>query len=357
MTDQQRQEPDNQEQVDREPLVQYEDLEQATGFTQVSNAVLRCYPELSDGEKMTYIVLKSFAYVTPETFVGQETLARARDITVSTVSRHLTRLIEVGLVRVRRRGQGKTNIWIISRIPRSKLDQYIGDWRPNLTISANAQTKTCDNAQVKDRQSAQSKTAQNPQAEEEQSEEDETEKRRRGTRQGASSSLFGTKATTASAKRDGSYTRESQIVENSGEGPGKLSTIGENVESLVGVIVERFDVKEQRGRILTYLKQFDVDVVARALDSVTATVDRGDAVKNPVAYLYSIVKIMQVERDAANAEHANHEAQRGTMARNWARNLLREWEAKQVRAILMDTYRSAEFVDGVMADLAAEADT
>ena len=73
----------NQDRRDREPLVQYEDLEQATGFTQISNAVLRCYPELSDGEKMTYAVLKSFAYVGPETFVGEQTLARARDVTVS----------------------------------------------------------------------------------------------------------------------------------------------------------------------------------------------------------------------------------------------------------------------------------
>ena len=46
----------NESQADQEPLVQYEDLEQATGFTQINNAVLRCYPELSDGEKMTYAV-------------------------------------------------------------------------------------------------------------------------------------------------------------------------------------------------------------------------------------------------------------------------------------------------------------
>ena len=154
------------EEPNREPLVQYEDLEQATGFTQISNAVLRCYPELSDGEKMTYAVLKSFAYVTPETFVGEETLARARGVTVSTVSRHLTRLVEVGLVKVRRRGQGKTNIWLIARIPRAKLEQYIGQWRPNLRLARNPQTKTSQDSQIKDAQDTKAKTAQDVQAEE-----------------------------------------------------------------------------------------------------------------------------------------------------------------------------------------------
>jgi len=184
---------DNQADHDREPLVQYEDLEQATGFTQINNAVLRCYPELSDGEKMTYAVLKSFAYVGPETFVGEHTLARARDVTVSTISRHLTRLIEVGLVKVRRRGQGKTNIWIITRIPRKKLEQYIEDWRPKLSVwkrekdpplsgSQNPQTQTSQDSQIKELQNPQVKTSQDSQAEEEQSEEDEEEPQGRSSR-------------------------------------------------------------------------------------------------------------------------------------------------------------------------------
>ena len=91
---------DNSE-PDREPLVQYEDLEQATGFTQISNAVLRCYPELSDGEKMTYAVLKSFAYVGPHS--SGRTLARAR---CHGLYPGISAPREVGLMRARR-GQGK----------------------------------------------------------------------------------------------------------------------------------------------------------------------------------------------------------------------------------------------------------
>ena len=362
MTDPKRPEPDNEEQVDREPLVQYEDLEQATGFTQVNNAVLRCYPELSDGEKLTYAVLKSFAYVGPETFVGQETLARARNITVSTVSRHLTRLIELGLVSVRRRGQGKTNIWILNRIPREKLEHYLAEWRPNLTLNApptqDSQTKTSQNPQIKDPQDSQTKTSHDPQAEEEQCEEDKPKNNGRGTRpDDASLSPSRDSSTTTSARDKPSYSRAGEIVENSGGKGRKLSTIGENVENLdelAEVVAESFDVPDQRQSILGFLRKHDAEIGARAFNAVIARLEEGAPIRKPVAYFYAVVKVMQAEREVESVERRRDEEQKRTIAVSWASHLQNDWPDNQVRAILMDTYHSEDFVDEVMNELAGE---
>lgn len=360
---------DNDSQVDREPLVQYEDLEQATGFTQISNAVLRCYPELSDGEKMTYAVLKSFAYVGPETFVGEETLARARDVTVSTISRHLNKLIEVGLVKVRRRGQGKTNIWIITRIPRQKLEQYIEQWRPNLTVwkrgrgrdstpadgsSQNSQTKTSQDSQIKELQNPQAKDLQDPQAEEEQPEEDVEEPQGRSSRpeNGPLSMPHTTSITAASADDNEADSVLRGIVENLKEYPLEFSTAVESVENLASLAAAYFDVPEQERSIAGYLRQYDHDVVKSALATVAARIENGEPIRKPVAYFYTVVRVSQAEHDAAEGQADRDDTERRVIARNWARSLMREWPPEQVRAILTDTYHSAEFVKEILKDIA-----
>lgn len=346
--------PDNKK-PDDEPLVQYEDLEQATGFTQISNAVLRCYPELSDGEKMTYAVLKSFAYVGPETFVGEETLARARDITVSTVSRHLSRLIEVGLVRVRRRGQGKTNIWIINRIPREKLERYIDDWRPKLKrrqqLNQDSQTKTSQNPQTKTSQNSQTKASRNPQAEEQESEEHSNKNTNRSSRSDSTSTGNELADTAGLSETKRPYVLLPGIVENFIGDKTAFSTVVESVDSLAELAADYFEVPEQVGSITSYLEQYDADVVADALETVARRLAHGEPIEKPVAYFYTVVKVMQAEKDARIEEQSHGDRERLMIARNWARSLSREWPLDQVRAILADTYRSPAFVDRVMQGL------
>ena len=359
----------NQSQPDREPLVQYEDLEQATGFTQISNAVLRCYPELSDGEKMTYAVLKSFAYVGPETFVGEETLARARSVTISTISRHLSRLVDVGLVKVRRRGQGKTNIWIITRIPRDKLEEYIDQWRPNLTVHKRkkrrssaapkgppqkAQTQTSQNTQVKEMQDPQVKNPRNPQAEEEESREDEVEPQGRSNRPGNGSLSTGdnTSMTALSSLGNEANSLEGGVVENSEGSQQAFSTGVETVENLAALAAEQFGVPEQEQKIAHYLAQYDPQVVQEALDTVTARLEHGDEIRTPVAYFYTVVKVAQAERDEAQADRQRDDSERRVIARNWARSLMREWPLEQVQAILADTYHDETFVEEIIQEIA-----
>ena len=355
---------DNNSQSDREPLVQYEDLEQATGFTQISNAVLRCYPELSDGEKMTYAVLKSFAYVGPETFVGEETLARARDVTISTISRHLNRLIEVGLVKVRRRGQGKTNIWIITRIPRNKLEQYIEDWRPKLSVwkrgkddnrppPQDSQNQTARDSQNRSLQNPQVKNSQNAQAEEEQPEEDVQGPQGRNSRPGNGSLSTDSKSsmTASSAEEIETELVLRGIVENSQGVHIDFSTAVESVENLASVAAHYFGVPDQERTVAHYLRQYDIDIVKSALATVSRRIQDNEPIKKPVAYFYTVVRVAQAEHDAAQADQQRDDTERRLIARNWARSLAREWPPDQVRAILIDTYHSEEFVDDIMADL------
>lgn len=344
-----------QEEPDREPRVQYEDLEQATGFTQISNAVLRCYPELSDGEKMTYAVLKSFAYVGPETFVGEETLARARGVTVSTVSRHLNRLIEVGLVKVRRRGQGKTNIWIIARIPRSKLEQYLAEWRPNLQLQQNRQTKTSQDSQVKTEQDLQVKNGRDPQTEEQYARETQSEKKR-GSRTETAPPPSGTDrlTTTSEDGRDRAYSRPAGDVENSALVEKKFSTPPEEIEALAALAAEYFNAPGEEGSIARFLAGYEPQVVIDAFEAVTRRLERGDRIQKPIAYFYTVIKVMQADYDERQAEHDRDEREQRLIARNWARSLLREWSPDQVRAILSDTYTSEEFVAEIMTDILGE---
>ena len=338
--------PDQREEVDREPRVQYEDLEQATGFTQVSNAVLRCYPELSDGEKMTYIVLKSFAYVGPETFVGEETLARARGSTVSTISRHLGKLIAVGLVKVRRRGQGKTNIWIIARIPRQKLEQYMTQWRPDVDLTQKAQAKTAQNPQIKSSQSAQ--------AEEQESEEPSLKKTRRRSRAqpGSSSSSADAPLTARSTTSRGPLTRGARAVENSGDVENMGSASVENSAELAALVADAFGARNQQRSIATFLEGYDLTTVQAAFESVLHRLDRGEAINNPIAYFYTVVKMMQADQNAAATEAQQSESERRAVALSWARSLMREWPEEQVQAILIDTYRDKGFVCGIMQSAA-----
>ena len=333
----------NQE-IDREPLVQYEDLEQATGFTQVNNAVLRCYPELSDGEKMTYILLKSFAFVGPETFVGEQTLARARNSTVSTISRHLQKLIEVGLVRVRRRGQGRTNIWIITRIPREKLERYMADWRPDVDLMEKAQTKTAQDSQIK--------TAQNPQGEEQESEEPNSKKSKgKGRpRVGLPSSAINGLLTADSADSRVPSTQGSSDVENPGIVDNLSEAHVENFQELASFIADTFEAPRQRKGIATFLEGYDLSVARAAFESVVRRLERGEEIGKPVAYFYTVVKLMHADAEVAVKEAQAGDDQKRAVALGWAKGLMRDWPEEQVRSILFDTYGDSGFVCGIIRE-------
>ena len=106
-------------QESREPHVIIEDETLAQGFTQIPNGVLR-RSDLQPGAKLTYMVLLSYAWQKNHAYPGQESLARDMGVSERSVITYLKQLQESGLVTVRRRGLGMTNLYIINRIPRSE---------------------------------------------------------------------------------------------------------------------------------------------------------------------------------------------------------------------------------------------
>jgi DNA-binding transcriptional ArsR family regulator len=105
--------------------------------TAIPNAVLRGYPELSDGAKLTYLVLESYDWPDKDGFSkgkcwpSIETIAAARGKSYDTVSRHLKELEAAGLIRVESgQGRGVVNCyWLLGPSDQEAanyLKQYAG---------------------------------------------------------------------------------------------------------------------------------------------------------------------------------------------------------------------------------------
>ncbi|WP_309720718.1 helix-turn-helix domain-containing protein [Armatimonas sp.] len=87
----------------------------AKGYTMLMNCVL--YDQaLSDGAKVTYIVLLDYARQDDSCFPGQLKLAERRDTTERTIRNHLSELEKRGLVTIEQRGHMKTNVYWLEEI-------------------------------------------------------------------------------------------------------------------------------------------------------------------------------------------------------------------------------------------------
>jgi hypothetical protein len=82
----------------------------AAGFTLLSNLVL-LDTALTDGAKVTYLVLLHHARQAGSCFPGQERLSVERGVTERSVRSHLKELVERGLITIERRGQARTNLY------------------------------------------------------------------------------------------------------------------------------------------------------------------------------------------------------------------------------------------------------
>jgi DNA-binding transcriptional ArsR family regulator len=102
---------------DRNIILKGADAASIGGFTQVPNFLLRSR-KLSTGDKMTYAMLLSYAWHNNFCFPGQVTLGKDLGIDERNVRRHLKSLSEHGLLTIRRRGQGKTNIYELNLKPK-----------------------------------------------------------------------------------------------------------------------------------------------------------------------------------------------------------------------------------------------
>jgi len=82
------------------------------GFSQVPNFILKD-PNLSLGAKVTYAMFLSYAWHNDSCFPGQEKLAADMGMSRSRVAEFISELSKSGLITIKRRGLGKTNIYTI----------------------------------------------------------------------------------------------------------------------------------------------------------------------------------------------------------------------------------------------------
>jgi hypothetical protein len=102
----------------------------AHGFTQVPNVVLRD-KRLSANAKVVYAQLLSYAWSNDLCYPGQVRMADDLGSTKSTVNRAVIELEQAGWVEIERRGQGKTNLYLLNcRVKRARVvDKSIGKAR------------------------------------------------------------------------------------------------------------------------------------------------------------------------------------------------------------------------------------
>ena len=91
----------------------------AGGFTQVPNLLLND-TRLSFAAKVAYAKLLSYAWNNNLVFPGQERMAREVGSSKSVMNRAVLELQREGWLEIRRRGQGKTNLYVLKHTVRKK---------------------------------------------------------------------------------------------------------------------------------------------------------------------------------------------------------------------------------------------
>jgi DNA-binding MarR family transcriptional regulator len=91
----------------------------AGGFTQIPNHLLNT-KDLSAVAKLVYAKLLSYAWHNNLVFPGQETMGEDIGLSKSTVNRGIQELEEKGWLTIQRRGQGKTNLYVLTHTVKPK---------------------------------------------------------------------------------------------------------------------------------------------------------------------------------------------------------------------------------------------
>ena len=104
---------------DRNIVLRGADRLSTAGFTQVPNSVLKT-DKLSPGAKLTYAMLLSYAWQNEFCFPGQETLAKDMGTGLRSVTRYVRELEEGDFLKIRKRGQGRVNIYELNLVVRKR---------------------------------------------------------------------------------------------------------------------------------------------------------------------------------------------------------------------------------------------
>lgn len=91
----------------------------AGGFTQVPNHLLR-NPKLSGNAKIVYAMLLSYAWNNNRVYPGQVRMGEDIGTSQPTIHRAIQELEHEGWLEVQRRGQGKTNVYLLKFVVKKK---------------------------------------------------------------------------------------------------------------------------------------------------------------------------------------------------------------------------------------------
>jgi biotin operon repressor len=97
---------------DRNLQLRGADIATQRGWTGVPNFILES-KEISIGAKLTYAMLLKYAREDDECFPGQDRLAKDIGSSRQSVNTYIKELRDAGLVSIKRRGQGKPNIYTV----------------------------------------------------------------------------------------------------------------------------------------------------------------------------------------------------------------------------------------------------
>ena len=97
---------------DRNLILSGADIATQRGWTGVPNFILES-KAISTGAKLTYAMLLKYARELDECFPGQDRLAQDIGTSRQSVNTYIKELRQAGLVSVRRRGQGRPNIYTV----------------------------------------------------------------------------------------------------------------------------------------------------------------------------------------------------------------------------------------------------
>ena len=97
---------------DRNLILKGADIATRRGWTGVPNFILES-KEISVGAKLTYAMLLKYARELDECFPGQDRLAEDMGTGKRSVVRHIAELERADLVTVKRRGQGRPNLYTV----------------------------------------------------------------------------------------------------------------------------------------------------------------------------------------------------------------------------------------------------
>jgi Helix-turn-helix domain len=90
-----------------------------SGFTQVPNHVLRS-EKISAGAKLAYTMLLSYAWHNEYCFPGQERLGKDMGVTSRSIISYIKELEKGQFLTVKRRGQGRANLYELNLTTKSK---------------------------------------------------------------------------------------------------------------------------------------------------------------------------------------------------------------------------------------------